>query len=353
MSLSEINLTFPLTLVEKISKGDLETIETNYKDLIWEFANDFNSELTAKAYLGDLRIFFKWTHEKFSRPLLKKDGIEFSGITRSMVISYKKYLLETGGRKGKPSAPLTVIKKLSAIKTFYEYLIEKGIVNNNPADSIRRPRAEIVRETEDFSDNEVIELFELLRNSKSAAKYLHRAVILTLFCTGIRQGALRKLKIENFKFGDGIYYLEYFDKGKKKHKCIVHIDAATAINEYISWMRVIGREHRDDEPLFQPTKNNSGVGGLTKELSATSISYMIRHYAKEIAKDKHITPHSARATLIGSLLSAGKELHKVSKDINHRSPSTTARYDKRGRKLKDSSFLGAGFHIKEENEDGE
>jgi integrase/recombinase XerC len=348
MDISDKDLIIPILAKGHIRESDLERIKLEYRNLIWEFVNDLNSELTAKTYVSDLRRFFEFTHENFNQPVLTRKGISFNEITRQMVVAYKKHLQIEGGRGGKPAAPLTIIKKLSSIKSFYAYLLEKNFVTHNPADSVRRPKAEVVKDTQDLTDNEVLNLFELVEKTKSPAKYLHRAVILTLFCTGIRQGALRKLKFESFKYLDGIYYLEYFDKGSKKHKTILHEQAVIAIKDYLDWMKDHGREHEKGDPLFQPTRNRTGDGNLKKELAATSISYIIEHYAKIIAEDKHITPHSARATLISSLLEAGKELHKVSKDINHNSPVTTARYDKRRRELKESVILDAGFFVKKE-----
>ncbi len=351
MNISDKDLIIPLSAKGHIQQSDLERIKLEYRNLIWEFVNDLNSELTAKTYVSDLRRFFEFTHENFNLPQLTSNGISFEEISRQMVVAYKKYLQTQGGRACKPAAPLTVIKKLSAIKSFYSYLLEKNYVSHNPADSVRRPKAEVVTDTQDLTDREVIDLFEIVEKTKSPAKYLHRAVILTLFCTGIRQGALRRLKFESFKYLDGIYYLEYFDKGSKKHKTVLHDNAVNAIKDYLDWMAGIGRKHQKGDPLFQPTRNRTGEGLLKKELASTSVSYIIEHYAKIIAEDKRITPHSARATLISSLLEAGKELHKVSKDINHNSPVTTARYDKRRRELKESVILDAGFFIKKERGD--
>jgi site-specific recombinase XerD len=350
MDISDKDLIIPISTKGHIRESDFERIKLEYKNLIWEFVNDLNSELTAKTYVSDLRRFFEFTHDNFELPMVTRKGVSFEEITRQMVVAYKKFLQTEGGRSGKPAAPLTVIKKLSSIKSFYAYLLEKNYVSHNPADSVRRPKAEVIRDTQDLTDNEVIDLFELVERTKSPARYLHRAVILTMFCTGIRQGALRKLKIESFKFLDGIYYLEYFDKGSKKHKSVLHEKAVSGIKDYIKWMFAQGREHEKGDPLFQPTRNRTGDGNLKKELAASSVSYIIEHYANIIAKDKRITPHSARATLISSLLEAGKELHQVSKDINHNSPVTTARYDKRRRELKESVILDAGFFIKKERE---
>ena len=350
MDISDKDLMLPVVISEKLNSKQLEKIQAEYRDLIWEFAMDLNSPLTAKTYLSNLRMFFDWTQKHFEVPLVNRKGVDFGSVSRKMIVAYKKYLQSTGGKNNQPAAPLTVIKKLSAIKSFYDYLLEKDEVNINPAASVRRPRAQVMKETHDLEDYQVMDLFKVVDRYKSKAIHLHKAILLTLFSTGIRQGALRKLKRKNYKFKEGIYYLHYIDKGGKMHTSPLHSEAAKYINEYLEWMKAVGREHEPEDPLFQPTRNNSDKGNLKKELNASGISYIIDHYAKMISKDRHITPHSARATLIGSLLAAGKELYAVSKDINHKDPGTTARYSKKKRSLEESTFFEANFYTKEDND---
>ena len=340
---------FPVVLQSSRDIANLQRIEKVYQSLIWEFLSDFESELTAKTYWSDLKLFFKWTTENYQVPKVIKNEISFREVTRLMVVDYKKYLSTSGGRKNKPCAPMTIIKKLASIKSFYEFLMEKGLASHNPADSVKRPRAEIIRQTDGLEDSEIVDLFQVVDKYKSKASFLHKAVILTMFGTGIRQGALRKLKFKDLKQKEGMMFLEYFDKGSKLHRVPLHHKVAFHLNEYLDWMESIGRKHEPEDPLFQPTRNNSGKT-LKKELNASGISYIVEHYAKMIAKDKKITPHSARASLISSLLASGANIYKVSKDINHSSVSVTARYDKRNRNISDSTFLEADFYKKTEEE---
>ena len=351
MSISEEDFQIPVKIDEKVSGKDLDRIQSTYKEYMWEFINDLNSKQTAKTYLGCLRQFYSWSYENFEIPIVTKKGITFDSISRKIIVAYKKYLQQEGGRGGKPAAPLTIIKKLAALQSFYDFLLEKGIVDDNPVSKVRRPRGEVVRETEDLEDIHVQELFAILQKSKSKAAPLHRAVIYTLFCTGIRHAALRSLKLSNLKEKNGTYYFEYFDKGTKKHKSPLHYIAVVEIHKYLKWMKSLGREVLEDDPLFQPYRNNYAPKNLKKELNASGVSYILNYYVKQLATKRRITVHSARATLIGSLLAAGKEIHKVASDVNHSSVNTTARYDKRKRSIEETTFFDAGFY--EEDHSGE
>jgi integrase/recombinase XerD len=350
MDIYDSDMLIPVRANRKFTPDQIRKIQSEYRDFIWEYINDLNSKQTAKTYLACLRMFFEWTTQNFEVPIMSVKGIEFQGISRKIVVAYKKYLQTTGGRNGNPAAPLTIVKKLAALQSFFDYLLEKGVVQENPVSKVRRPRGEVVKETEDLDDKHVKELFRLVRDSKSNAAPMHRAVIYTLFCTGIRSAAFRNLKRKDFKSKDGIFYFEYFDKGKKKHKTPVHNIAVEQIQNYLEWMKSIGREVKDDHYLFQPYRNNADPNNLIKALNASGLSYILNYYVKELQLKRRISPHSARATLIGSLLAAGKEIHKVAVDVNHASVTTTARYDKRKRELKETTFFDAGFYEEDDYE---
>ncbi len=348
MSLLDKDIQLPVCVPKNFELDTLDRIQAECRNLIFEFLADLRSEATAKTYWIELKLFFKWCNDHYGVPTVNKDGVDFSTVTRRMVVSFKKYLQITGGRKGRPAAPLTIIKKLSAIMSFYEFLIEKDYVSTNPASSVKRPRAEVVRDTEDMSDEETLELFRAIDNYGSKAQLLHKAIVMLLVGTGIRQGSLRNLKGRNLKYKQGIYVFDYFGKGGKKYKIPLHHRVAHHLFKYMDHMKSSGREIMPDHYIFQPTMNNSGKGKINKKLTAGGVNYIVTHYAKMIIKDKRITAHSCRATLIGSLLSNNEDIYQVSKDINHSSPNTTKRYDKRRRKLSDSTFLRAKFYEDEE-----
>jgi site-specific recombinase XerD len=101
------------------------------------------------------------------------------------------------------------------------------------------------------------------------------------------------------------------------------------------------RELSPHDYLFRPTKNP--VGTLEKKLNPKSIDYIIKKYCQKMGLDGRYSPHSARATYIGSALENGADLYRVSQDVGHSYVTTTQEYDKRRRRLKDSPIHQLGF----------
>jgi site-specific recombinase XerD len=285
---------------------------------------------TAKAYRSDLKKFYQYTSENFKIPNLKEGLSSFASIERLHVVKYKAFLQSSGGMKGKAAAPLTIIRKLAAIKVWYDFLIEKGITSDNPANSVKRPRAVVEMETEELSDKEVSELFNIVDEYASRASSLHKAVITTLFTTGIRAAELRMMKLKDLKSRSGIYFFEYIGKGEKKHKVALHSTTVFYIGEYLNWMKEEGREVMPDDYIFQPTQNRT-TGKPSHQLSESAVRYIVKHYASLV-------------TVISSLLEAGEDLYRVSLAVQHSDPRTTKKYDKRGKKLKDSPLLNIKFY---------
>ena len=100
-------------------------------------------------------------------------------------------------------------------------------------------------------------------------------------------------------------------------------------------MKNIGRELKIGDYIFQGSPNQTSFKP-NKKLQGTSVDYIIKHHCKKIGIETKITPHSARATVIGSLLESGCDLYKVSQLVNHSNVKTTQGYDKRKKSLVDS-----------------
>lgn len=106
-----------------------------------EFLRDFESLATRKTYKQSLEVFLEFIEEYYT------EVESFSDIDRNMVVEYKNYIAEAGGNDGEQMAPNTIAKHLGAISSYFDFLIEKEIVNSNPASSVKRPKREVIRPT--------------------------------------------------------------------------------------------------------------------------------------------------------------------------------------------------------------
>lgn|GEM_PF-471509 len=300
-----------------------------YQQLEFEFFANFRSPHTRENYRRDIRQFVEWLKEL---PNLHA-GVQKTNV--GDLVFYRKYLEESN------LAPKSICRKFSALSSFFDFLVEKSLMESNPASSLRRPRQEVVRPTEDLSDEQVEELLLVFESAEHGnhgeekSLLLHKAIIYLLFSTGIRRSELINLKRKDFKKMDEIFTITVKAKGGKFLTKAINPKAAEVLNDYLNWMASEDREVHPEDWIFQPTKNPLD-NNICRPLNPKSLNYIVKKYAKLAGLTHRISAHSARATYIGSSLEAGLDLLRVSQDVGHASVNTTIEYNKRRTKLKES-----------------
>lgn len=157
------------------------------------------------------------------------------------------------------------------------------------------------------------------------------------------------LRIKNFTIKDGFTTIEIRAKGGKQLTKVIHPECAQVINEYLDYLKSEGVELHPEDWVFRPSKNPLEPGHTIKPLNPKSVDYIIKSWCTKAGITQRISPHSARASYIGSALDAGMDLYKISRDVGHASVKTTEEYNKRRQKLSDSPVFGLGFMKKVEN----
>ena len=301
----------------------------NYK-LEYEFFNNFESPHTRKSYRADITQFFDFLKENFN------DVTGYTAIERVHVVAFRNWLTDND------LAPKTINRKLAANSSFFDFLIEKNLIHFNPCSSIKRPRQEVLQPTNDLSDLQIENLFALI-DGLTGPGLLHKAVIYTLFTTGIRKAELINLRRKNFFTKDSHYLIEVRAKGGKQLTKVVHPQCAEIILEYLAYIESLGEKVHPEDWIFRPSKNPLEPENIIKPLNPKSVDYIIKTWCKKAGIHHRISPHSARASYIGSALDAGIDLYKISKDVGHASVKTTEEYNKRRQKLDESPVFGLGF----------
>ena len=315
----------------------VDTLITEFKfngghrsNLDYEFFENFQSEHTKKAYEADLKQFFTFIHENIGR--LKS----IEEIERIHVIAFRNDLQNNN------NAPKTVIRKLAAINSYCEFLMEKGLLNINPATGVKRPRDEVITPTNDLTDAQVKLVIDAVKTD-SLTGHLHKSILSLMFATGLRKSELIHLKLSDYTEQDGFKVIQFMGKRGKMNHVPLHPTAAYHLDRYILEMKSESRLTSPDEWLFQPTRNNTDPHHLNKNLMPASVDFIIKKYCHMVGIETRISPHSARATMISSLLEHGCDLYRVSQLVNHSNVKTTQGYDKRDRKISDSPVFGLKF----------
>lgn len=324
-------MNYPLKI--KKQSSDLELLKQKNAfnaELEYEFFHNFESPHTRKSYRIDISQFMEFLADQFS----SVNG--YADIKRVHFVAFRNWLSDSD------LAPKSINRKMAANSSFFDFLVEKGIVPFNPATSIKRPRQEVRKPTNDVSDDQIRFLLELVEPLQGPG-LLHRAVLYTLFTTGIRKAELISLRLKNFTFSEGFHTIVVRAKGGKQLTKVIHPKCAEVINEYLAYLKSSGEELHPEDWIFRPSKNPLDPAHIVKPLNPKSVDYIIKSWCTKAGIHQRISPHSARASYIGSALESGMDLYKVSRDVGHASVKTTEEYNKRRQKLSESPVFGLGF----------
>lgn len=295
--------------------------------LIDEFFDNFTSEHTRLNYRSDLNLFLKFAQQEFKLDLLS--------VEREHIIKYRNWLSEVGGQKQVGHAPKSIARKLAALSSYFDFLVEKGQRQFNPASSVKRPRLDVRSPTQALTKDQVREILALIDKTKLSGA-LHSAMLMLFFTSGLRKSEVLSLRYKDYREINEHKVIEFVGKGGKIGQKLVHPEAVEAIEHYLSLMGASGRSHQREDWLFQPSHNPTNPQNLNKPLNPRTLNEILSQYAKVLGLNFSVTPHSARATFIGELLELGIDIYTVAREVNHSSVKTTQEYDKRRKKLSDS-----------------
>jgi site-specific recombinase XerD len=134
----------------------------------------------------------------------------------------------------------TIIRKLAAISSFWDFLLEKGYVSSNITFGVKRPSCIAKKPTRDFSDIEVLKIFDAICDYKDSSK-LHKAILAVLLNTGMRKGELISLKRFSYQDYKGFKVLHFKVKGDRWSMIPLNSRTVSIIEDYLDWMSSIGR----------------------------------------------------------------------------------------------------------------
>lgn len=254
------------------------------------------SEHTVKAYRGDLESF---------RDFLLKEEKKVEDANAATINAYVSTLY------GKNS-PASVERKVSAIRSFFSYLVRKGLAAQNPAKLVRTPRKK--KHLPVFlSVDEVFNLVDVKDQEKSPLRARDRAVLELLYSSGLRVSELAGATLADLSMGEAVIRVR--GKGNKERIVPVGSKALSALGEYLD----VREELR---PASDRIFLNSRGGGITTR----SLARIIKKYGLVSGISKNVSPHVLRHSFATHLLAGGADLRAIQEMLGHASLSTTQRY---------------------------
>jgi len=260
---------------------------------------------TVRGYQADLRQFMAFLARYFDRPA---DGIMPDEVDLRTVRAFLSHLAREG--IGKRSMG----RKLSALRSFYDYLLRRGDSSINPARLAATPRTG--EQTPAFlSRGEVAVLLdEPFPDTALGAR--NRAILELLYASGIRVGELVSIDLEDIDLEER--NLRVTGKGRKQREVIFGSTAARALGDYLRSRPLLSMGRREEQALFL---NNRG-GRLT----ARSVARLLNARIREVGLRRGISPHALRHTFATHLLNNGADIRAIQELLGHASLSTTQRY---------------------------
>lgn len=237
-----------------------------------------------------------------------EDFIKFLGESALEKVDYlflRKYL---AALKEKNLSSRSVGRRLSALRSFFKFLVREGYLKTNPITSLSSPKQE-KHLPEFLTEEEVVRLIETTL-AKDERGLRDRAILETFYSTGIRISELVALSSDTVDFISGT--IKVMGKGKKERIVPIGDEAVRAIRKYLE------NRPRNSEAIFL---NKNG-----KRIGVRGVRGIVNKYI-HLAGIKHgVSAHTLRHSFATHLLNRGADLRSVQELLGHANLSTTQIY---------------------------
>ena len=258
------------------------------------------SDNSIKSYYYDLVLFKKFLVAN------KVNDTPFNCKSETI----KNYLYKSFSDKKSRSQA----RSISAIKSFFNYLIFEGYIKVSPISNIEAPKQEKklpVVLTEDEIKN-LINSFDLNHGFGQRNK----TIIEILYGTGIRVSELVNLKLSNIFFKENI--IKVIGKGNKERFVPLGEIASDEMKIYINDRNQLKIDSKSSDVLF--------LNRYGRRLTRSMIFKIISDASKRIGLDKKISPHTLRHSFATHLIKNGADLRTIQLILGHESITTTEIY---------------------------
>ncbi|MFH1429391.1 MAG: site-specific tyrosine recombinase XerD [Candidatus Margulisiibacteriota bacterium] len=236
---------------------------------------------TIEAYRLDLEQFFKFTNNSLSQKKARE---------------YIASLSDLG------AAVSTQSRKLAALKTFSKFMLREKLLDRDPTVNIDLPkRGRSLPKA--LTQDEIMSLINAPINKRD------KAILETLYATGMRISELTDLKVEALHLQEG--FVRVFGKGSKERIVPLGKSTTQLLNLYIE-------EYAITDCLF--------LNHHRRKLTRQGVWGIIKNYAQKCGIEKNVTPHTFRHSFATHLLENGADLRVVQEMLGHSDISTTQIY---------------------------
>ena len=257
---------------------------------------------TSKAYLTDLAQYEAY---------LAARGLS---LVPSSTAAVRGFIAQASGACG----PVALGRKLSALRTFYKFLVREGLASANPARAVASPKRP-KRLPEVLPEEEVAALVESQRLGVPL-ELRDRAFLELLYASGLRVSELTGLDLEHLDLAGGLVRV----LGKRQKERVVPVGSAAraALARWLEEGRPV-LAAGPDGPRGRRAVFLNYRGG---RLSQRSVARRLGRAVLASGLPRHVHPHVLRHCFATHLLGNGADLRAIQELLGHASLSTTQRY---------------------------
>ncbi len=269
---------------------------------------------SVKNYARFVQKFFDWlAHAKLER--LTPENLGEDHISKYRIWLSRR---PNAVRKAFPHLhPSTQVRYLIALRAFVSFFHEKGI-STLPTEKIKLPRDRRERLVK-FLDVEQLRQFFGAPDTKTAAGLRDRAILETLFSTGLRVAELVALNRKQLASGLNKTDFELSIVGKGGHPRIVYFSERA-----LHWLKhYLKSRTDDDDALFISFK---GPKRDSRRITVRGVELVVEKHSKAAGTPFLATPHTLRHSFATDLLNKGVDLRVIQEFLGHRNIATTQIY---------------------------
>ena len=302
------------------------------------FCNDFfkgieprTSARTRLAYGYDLKTFFEYL--KKENPLLAKVELRDMKISLLDEIQlqdleeYMEYLkcYDTEGRDDIINTERGIMRKISTLKSFYNFFYRRESIKTNPAalcalpklhekEIIRLEVDEVARFLDEVEDGE--HLTERQRMFHDRTRIRDLAMMTLMLGTGIRVSECVGINLNDVDFNNG--GIRIHRKGGKEVIIYFGTEVEDALLDYMDERKHIIAEPGHEDALFLSLQR--------RRINVRSVENMVKKYARVVTPLKKITPHKLRSTYGTNLYRSTGDIYLVADVLGHSDVNTTKKH---------------------------
>ncbi len=266
-------------------------------------------------HLGTERNLSPYTVRNYSTDVLgfldflRRTGVpSLEEVSATHVRQYLGELLDSGIVRA------SVARKLSALRSFFRFLNNEGLIHDDPLSKISGPKRE--RRLPDFlTANEIRTLIEA-PDISTPYGLRDRALLELLYASGLRLSEI--VSLDTNQVDVATRQIRVRGKGSKERMVLMGTPAAAALEAYLKTGRPKLLGNRKTKALF--------LNRYGERIAERRIQYLLKAYAQQVGLSERVHPHTLRHTFATHMLDGGADLRVVQELLGHANLSSTQVY---------------------------